>query len=198
VTRRAAGAYSRSVTSTALIVIDVQEEYFSGALPIEYPNRDDSLARIEAAVAAARLAEIPVIVVRHSGDPGEGSFEPGTPGWELRPEISAIDADLLVDKRLPGAFTGTELASWMEANSVDHLTIAGYMTNVCCDTTARQALHRSMGATLLHDALGVPAMPGVDGAMIDAEQLHLAALAPLRLIGVELVTTEAWIASLVS
>jgi len=68
------------------------------------------------------------------------------------------------------------------------------MTNVCCDTTARQALHLGLGATIIHDAAGVPVMPGVDGRPIDAETLHGAALAPLGLIGVELTATDDWIA----
>ena len=73
------------------------------------------------------------------------------------------------------------------------MTIAGYMTNVCCDTTARQAIHRGMGATLLHDATGVPSMPDVAGRPIAPDVLHGAALAPLVFVGVELTTTEAWI-----
>jgi nicotinamidase-related amidase len=70
------------------------------------------------------------------------------------------------------------------------------MTNVCCDTTARQATHLGWGATILHDAVGVPSMPGIDGTPIDAETLQGAALAPLALIGVQITPTDQWIASL--
>ena len=102
-------------------------------------------------------------------------------------------ADLLIDKHLPGSFTGTGLQEWLDDRHIDHVTIVGYMTNVCCDTTARQALHLGIGATLLHDAVGVPTMPGIDGRPIDAETLQGAALAPLALIGVELVSTAEWV-----
>jgi nicotinamidase-related amidase len=67
---------------------------------------------------------------------------------------------------------------------------------VCCDTTARQALHLGLGATILHDAVGVPPMPGVDGQPIDAETLHNAALAPLAMIGVEVMPMGDWAAGL--
>jgi nicotinamidase-related amidase len=182
---------------TALIVIDVQEEYFSGALPIEAPPRDDSLAHILEAMAAARAASVPVVVVRHTEPPGEGSFDAGTPAWELRPEVSAQPRDLFVDKTLPGTFTGTELGPWLQSQGIDHITIAGYMTNVCCDTTARQALHRGLGATILADATGVPDMPDVDGGVVPAADLQRAALAPLALMGVEVATVGAWVDSLV-
>jgi len=180
--------------TTALIVIDVQEEYFGGALPIQAPPREGSLALITQAMDAATAAGVPVIVVRHNGQPGEGSFEPGSPTWELRPEIANRAHDALIDKQLPGSFTGTPLQEVLSARGVDHLTIAGYMTNVCCDTTARQALHMGMGASILHDAVGVPPMPAVGGGVVDPETLQRAALAPLGLIGVDMMTTDEWMA----
>jgi nicotinamidase-related amidase len=185
-----------AMPSTALLVIDVQEEYFSGALPIEAPPRDGSLARILEAMAAARAAGVPVVVVRHTEPPGEGSFDAGTAAWHLRPEIEAEPHDLFVDKTLPGTFTGTELGPWLEARGIEHITITGYMTNVCCDTTARQALHRGLGATLLQDATGVPDMPAVDGGVVAAADLQRATLAPLALMGVEVVTVDDWVGSL--
>jgi nicotinamidase-related amidase len=176
---------------TALIIIDVQEEYFSGSLQIEHPPRDVSLARIGAAMDAATAAGTPVVVIRQNGpDP---RFTTGTALWELRPEVADRPRDVLFDKELPGAFTGTDLSAWLAERGIGHVTIAGYMTNVCCDTTARQALHQGLGVTFLHDATGVPAQPGVDGAPIAAEALHHAALAPLAMIGIDLATTEEWI-----
>jgi nicotinamidase-related amidase len=181
---------------TALVVIDVQEEYFSGLIPIEHPPRESSLHAIGQAMDSASAAGVPVVVVRHIGEPGGATFQADSPNGALRPEVAARPHDLLVDKRLPGSFTGTELGDWLGERDIDHITIVGYMTNVCCDTTARQALHLGLGATILHDAVGVPPMPGVDGRPIDAETLHNAALAPLALIGVELMPMDDWAAGL--
>ena len=60
----------------ALLVIDVQNEYFTGDMPIEYPSVDISLPNIVTAMAAARAAGVPVIVVQH--DAPEAS--PSSPG----------------------------------------------------------------------------------------------------------------------
>ena len=184
--------------TTALIVIDVQEEYFSGGLPIQFPPRDASLERIGNAMDSASAAGVPVVVVRHIGDPGDTVFAPDSPTIELLSEVADRPHDLQIDKKLPGSFTGTGLQEWLEERGVDHITIVGYMTNVCCDTTARQATHLGMGATILHDAVGVPTMPGIDGQPIDPATLQGAALAPLALIGVEVLPTAEWIANLSS
>ena len=64
--------------STALIVIDVQEEYFSGRLPIEFPPRESSLDMITTAMDQAAAASVPVVLVRHTGAPGERSFQEGS------------------------------------------------------------------------------------------------------------------------
>lgn len=182
--------------NTALIVIDVQEEYFSGKLPIQFPPRDASLDLIGQAMDSAAAADIPIVVVRHIGEPGEAIFQQDSPEWALRAEVADRPHDLLIDKRLPGSFTGTGLQEFLTERAVDHITIVGYMTNVCCDTTARQATHLGMGATILHDAVGVPTMPDISGQPIDAEVLQRSALAPLALIGVDIRPTADWIGSL--
>src|SRR5918994_3601270 len=117
------------MTSKALIVIDVQEEYFSGKLPIVSSDRMQSLQRIGDAMDTATAAGTPVIVVRHSSNPGEGVFDPDLPTWALRPEVADRPHDVLIDKRLPGSFTGTNLESALREAGVDTVTIAGYMTN---------------------------------------------------------------------
>ena len=55
----------------ALVVIDVQNEYFEGGgLPIEYPPISDTLSNITRAMDAARAAGVPVVVVQHHAPAG--------------------------------------------------------------------------------------------------------------------------------
>ena len=87
----------------ALIVIDVQNEYFDGALPISDPPPDLSLANIGRAMDAATQADVPVIVVRHGTTDAESPiFREGSHAWELHPEIERRPRDHLIDKTLPG------------------------------------------------------------------------------------------------
>ena len=92
----------------ALIVIDVQNEYFDGALPISDPPREQSLENIGRAMEAATAAGVPVIVVRHgTPTPPRASSSRARTRWELHPEIERRPRDFLIDKTLPGSFTDT-------------------------------------------------------------------------------------------
>lgn len=178
----------------ALLVIDVQNEYFTGALPITHPA--GHLGRVLHAADAARGAGVPVVVVRHGFDaPDAPFFRPGTPGWELHPEVAARPRDLLLDKALPGCFTGTELEAWLRARDVDTVTVAGYMTHMCCDTTARQAMHLGLKVEFLSDATGTLAVSNAAGS-VTAEELHRAVLCAQQMMISEVLDTDAWLGRL--
>jgi nicotinamidase-related amidase len=141
--------------TTAMLVIDVQDEYLSGGLPIVYPPADEALARIGEAMDAAAEHGLPIVLVRHTEpDPSGGLFVAGTPAWQLSDVVTARRHDVVVDKSLPGSFTGTGLEAWLADREVDEVVITGWMTHMCVDTTARQALHLGLGVTVLGDATG--------------------------------------------
>jgi nicotinamidase-related amidase len=141
--------------TTALLVIDVQNEYVTGGLPIAYPPVADSLARIGEAMDAAHAAGLSVLLVRHTEpDPTGGLFVSGTPAWDLHETVATRPHDAVVDKQLPGSFTGTGLEDLLAARGVDHVVVAGYMTHMCVDTTSRQAMHLGLDVTVLDDATG--------------------------------------------
>ena len=180
--------------SEALLVIDVQNEYFTGLLPVTYPP--GSLARILEAMDAAHMARIPVIVIQHSNKvQGAVAFVPGTPTWELHPDVKKRSSDLLVEKTLPGSFTGTDLGPWLEEHGIKSLVIAGYMTQMCCDTTARQALHRGYAVKFLSDATGTLTISNSAGTVKDAD-LHHAVLVVQQSRFSQVMTTGDWIRSI--
>ena len=177
----------------ALLVIDIQNEYFTGLLPVTYPP--GSFARILEAMDAARSAHIPVIVIQHTGPAGGPAFAPGTSGWELHPEVQKRPRDLLVEKTLPGSFTGTGLERWLRELDIGTITITGYMTQMCCDTTARQAFHRGYAVQFLSDATGTLSITNRAGAVSDAD-LHRAILVTQQMRFSQVMTTQEWIQSL--
>src|SRR5579863_7166008 len=109
----------------ALLVIDVQNEYFTGKMPVSYPP--GSLEKIARAMDAARAHHVPVIVVRHSAKGDRGIFKPGTAEWDLHREFAGRPADLVVDKSFPSSFAGTDLEKWLRDNQIETLAITGYM-----------------------------------------------------------------------
>lgn len=177
----------------ALLVIDVQNEYFTGKLPVTYP--EGSLGKIVRAMSAAAERGIPVVVVQHSASAESPVFRPGSEGWELHPEIQGRPRDYLVVKALPGSFTGTDLEGWLRGRGVDTVVVAGYMTQMCCDTTARQAFHLGFGVEFLSDATGTLAISNAAGR-VTAEELHRAILVTQAMRFSRVVDTETWIRGL--
>ena len=87
----------------ALLVIDVQNEYFTGALPVTYPA--GSLENITKAMDHANRSQVPVVVIQHTNPaPDAPAFRKGTQGWELHDEIKQRHADVVIEKTLPGQF----------------------------------------------------------------------------------------------
>jgi nicotinamidase-related amidase len=141
--------------TAALLVIDVQDEYLTGGLPIVFPPPQEALERIGAAMDAAHAHELPIVLVRHTEpDPSGGLFVAGTPAWQLTESVARRPHSVVVDKTLPGSFTGTPLQAWLTDREVDAVVIVGWMTHMCVDTTARQAMHLGLEVTVLEDATG--------------------------------------------
>ena len=175
--------------SRALLFIDVQNEYFTGALPITHPA--GHLEQILAAMDAA-AGRMPIVVVQHHfPQPDKPFFQKGTPGWELHPEVAKRPRDLLIEKTLPGSFTGTELEAWLRDRDVTTVTIAGYMTHMCCDTTARQAVHRGFTVEFLSDATGTLPLSNEAGE-VTAEELQRSILCAQQMLLSEVLDVPTW------
>lgn len=173
----------------ALLVIDAQNEYFTGALPITHPV--GHLDRVLEAMDAAE-GRIPVVVIQHHfPEPDKPFFQKGTPGWELHPEVARRRHDLRVEKTMPGSFTNTPLEAWLRERGIDVVTIAGYMTHMCCDTTARQAVHRGFKVEFLSDATGTLPLSNTAGE-VTAEELHRAILCAQQMMLSEVLPTAVW------
>jgi nicotinamidase-related amidase len=105
----------------ALIVIDVQNEYFpGGALPVQYPH--NHLENILEVMDAATELGVTTVVVRHHQPAADSPlFRKDSPLWELHPEVEKRGRDLLPDKQLPGSFTNTELEEFLRERKADEL-----------------------------------------------------------------------------
>jgi nicotinamidase-related amidase len=158
----------------ALLVIDVQNEYITGKLPISYPA--DSFSNILKVVDTANGKNIPVILIQHTS-PAENAtiFKKGSNEWHIHPDLLNKKHYRVVEKNLPGSFTDTDLESVLKDLDIDTVTIAGFMTQMCCDTTARQAMHMGYSVEFLSDATGTLQLSNSAGT-ISAEDLHKAIL----------------------
>lgn len=179
----------------ALLVIDVQNEYISGNLPVSYPPLAVSLVKIGAAMDAARDAGIPVVVVQQTAPETSRIFARGSHGFALHATVAGRPNDHLIQKTLPSCFAGTDLAGWLAGHGVDTVVICGYMTQNCDESTARDAVHRGLGVEFLSDATGTLDMANHAGALT-AEGLHKAVLLVLQSRFASVLTTDQWIDAL--
>lgn len=176
----------------ALLVIDVQNEYFTGRLPVTYPK--DSLDNILKAMDHSARAGIPVVVIQHTAPSKDSTtFRRNSDEWKLHPEIEKRKCDILIEKNLPGSFTGTELEKWLREKGVERVAICGYMAQMCCDTTARQAFHLGFQVDLLSDATGTLSVQNSAGSILDRD-LHRAIMVTMAMKFARVMDTEEWIA----
>jgi nicotinamidase-related amidase len=180
----------------ALIVIDVQQEYFDGPLEIQYPPRDDSLANVVRAVELATTQAIPVMVVQHLLPAGAPVFASGSPGSELHPAIAELVQPewKRVEKVYGSVFAGTDAAEWLRDNNIDTISIVGYMTNNCDIATAAHAESLGFTTEVLSDATGAIALSNEAGR-VSAQQLHETIMVLLNSNFAAVATTEQWAAA---
>lgn len=181
----------------ALVVIDVQNEYDSGNLHIEYPPLETSLRNIARAMDAAHATGIPVIVVQQMAPADAPLFAAGSPGWDLHDVITGRPRDHYVPKRLPSAFAGTDLGEWLRQRDIDTLAVVGYMTHNCDDTTIKHAFDAGLQVEFLADASGSVAYANRAG-FASAEEIHrvFAVVEQSRYAAV--LGTDEWLAHLAS
>lgn len=178
----------------ALLVIDVQNEYFTGKLPVTYPL--GSLDNILKAMDAAAAHQMPRIVIQHTnGEVEAKTFVPQTDGWQIHPLVAAKPGNQVMEKTYPGSFTGTGLDVLLKKAGIDTVVICGYMTQMCCDTTARQAAHLDYQVEFLSDATGTLDFANYAGS-VSAEQLHKTILVVQAMRFSKVMTTQEWIGAL--
>ena len=180
----------------ALIVVDVQQEYFGGALEIQYPAHASSLPRITESIDAATAAGIPVVVFQHSAGDDAPVFNPTTEAFSLHPEIERRRSAgwKAVTKRYSSIFAETDLRDWLREHEIDTITLVGYMTNNCIIASAAAAEPLEIQVEVLSDATGAISIANAAG-MVDGETVHTTLMALLNSNVAAVETTTAWIAA---
>ncbi len=174
-----AGANSApaKLSDATVIIIDAQDEYVSGKLPLT--GVDDALSQISKLLAAARSAGAPIVHVQQRGRPG-GLFDPNGPMFKIVPQAAPLNGETLVEKPLPNAFAKTDLHDKLQAIGKKSLVIAGFMTHMCVSATARSAVDHGYAVTVASDAVATRDLPDpLGGPDLCAEHIHRTALAEL-------------------
>jgi nicotinamidase-related amidase len=137
----------------ALIIIDVQNEYFTPHGQWILPDGLAALTHIQELLSTFRQYKLPIFHIQQENTaPHIPVFRKGSIGREVHPEISMRPGENQIVKHVPGAFYQTSLEEDLRAILADTLVICGYMTHMGCDTTARQASERGFQMFFATDA----------------------------------------------
>jgi nicotinamidase-related amidase len=177
-----------NVEASALLVVDMQLFFLDPASPTYTCGGTAILPGVKRLLHAFRRAGRPVIFTQHVHHPGdldsgimgwwwEGKCLEGSPESEIHPELAPLPGEKIVAKHRYSAFYNTDLETVLRCLKIEDLVIAGVMTNMCCESTARDAYYRDY-------RIFIPA----DGTGSVTEEMHVASLLNLA-FGFAYVTT---------
>ena len=203
--------YDLEHRQVALLVIDVQREYFDEDGPAYVEHARDIVGNVNRLVDVFRAEGLPIVFVRHmhradGSDAGrmgdfsapdeEDSFVEGTERVELIPELHVLAGDDVVVKRRYSGFLGTDLEAVLHTAGVRAIAVTGLMTSFCCETTARDAHGRDYEVLFVADANEGPDLEGPGGEAVPHDAVLRATLTALGSGFAEIVSTDELLARL--
>ncbi len=199
--------------STALIVIDMQRDFieaggFGASLGNDVTRLQAIIPTVARLIGGCRAAGIHVIHTRECHRPDLSDLPPakrnrgnpslrigdagpmgrllvaGEPGAEIVPELAPLPGEWVIDKPGKGAFYGTELGPLLQRKGIAQLIFAGVTTEVCVQTTMREANDRGYDCLLASDATAsyFPEFKAAAIRMITAQQAIVGWAAPSQAI----------------
>jgi nicotinamidase-related amidase len=164
-----------SLAESSLIMIDLQNTYTRGVMELE--NVQPAIDQAAELLDRARSAGIPIFHIMH--DAGEGS------PYDVKGEIGQIvdrvaprDGEPVIVKNFPNSFTQTDLNDRLAPGS--NLILAGFMTHMCVNSTARGAFSLGHSPSVVAGTTATRSLPGVDGTAVSAAALQVASLAAIQ------------------
>jgi len=177
------------MNNIALLVIDIQNDYFPG-------GKSELIGPVEASLRAKKLLVLfrekrsPVIHVRHiSTRKGATYFLPGTAGAQINENVKPLPGEVVIEKHFPNSFRETTLLDHLKKTDVERLLICGMMTHMCIDSTTRAAFDHGFECILAQDACATKDL-AINDKAIPAWQVHASFLAALNGMFAKVVSTD--------
>lgn len=173
----------------ALLVVDMQKFFLDPGSPTFTCGGIAIMSRIKNLISAFRNADRPVIYTCHVHNPNgtdagimgwwwEGMCLEGSPEAEVHDELKPLQNEKVILKHRYSSFYNTDLETVLRCLKVEDVVITGIMTNMCCESTARDAYYRDYRVFFPADATGSV-----------TEEMHVASLLNLS-FGFAYITTS--------
>lgn len=175
--------------TTALVLVDIQNDYFPGGR-MEVVGAEAAALRAGALLAAFRERAKPVVHVQHvSTREGATFFLPGTEGVEIHEAVRPLDGERVVTKHFPNSFRETDLEAFLREEGVDAVVVCGMMSHMCIDATVRAAFDKGYACTVADDACATRNLSH-GGVEVPSTAVHAAYMAALGSVYAGVVSTE--------
>lgn len=162
----------------ALLIIDVQNDYFPGGA-CELCGALEAEKKIISLIEESRRLNRPVIYIQHINPPDDTFFIEGTYGCEISDRIKPESGDKVIVKYYPNSFLETELDSYLKEIGAEKLIVCGMMTHMCVDTTVRAAMDYGYRIALVADGCADMDLE-ISGETIPADTVHKTFIASLK------------------
>lgn len=164
--------------TTALLVIDFQNEYFTGRMPI--PDGMKALENTQRLIRFADKEKIQVIHVQHIAPDDAAVFAKNGKTVDFHPLMKPRPQDILVQKTTVSVFASTDLDAQLKKAGIKTLIISGLMTHACVAGAARDAAPLGYDVVVASDATATRAITRADGRSVNKDELHNSALAEIE------------------
>lgn len=182
------------MSNSALIIVDIQNDYFEGGL-WTVPNMPAAAKNAARLLARARDTGQMVVHIRHEfPDETAPFFRPGSKGAEIHASVAPQDGEPVLTKGEANSFLGTGLLDLLKNKAIDSVTICGAMSQMCIDATSRAAADFGFKVTVAEDACGARHVE-YNGETIAAPMVHAAFMGALAQGYAEVLTTDACLAA---
>ncbi|MEQ8294730.1 MAG: cysteine hydrolase family protein [Roseovarius sp.] len=182
------------MSKTALIVIDIQNDYFPGG---DWPLTGVEPAAKNAArlIGKAREAGDLVVHIRHEFPTDDAPFfRPGTEGAAIHDSVRPAEGEHVVLKHRINSYRDTDLKAHLDEHGVDRVVICGNMSHMCVDAATRASADFGYDVTVIHDACASRPLE-FGGMTVPAEQAHAAFMSALGFAYARMMSTDDYVAA---
>lgn len=175
--------------SKALIIIDIQNDYFQGG-NCELVNPLEASLKAKEVLEYFRKNHMPVFHVQHINiREGATFFLSNTKGVEIYENVKPLEDEIIIQKNFPNSFLQTNLEVELEKQNIKELVICGMMSHMCVDSTTRAAFDLGFECTVVHDACTTKDLEFL-GHKIKASDVHDSFMSALGSVFAKVVSVE--------
>ena len=176
----------------ALILIDIQNDYFPGG-NCELVGITESGLKSRDLLTYFRENRLPLFHIQHVEQDADAEFfVPNSPGVEIHEIVKPTPDETIIQKHTPNSFLHTTLEANLRNEEIDHIVITGHMSHMCVDSTARAALDHGYRCTIIEDSCATYDMD-FKGSSIPAAHVHGAFMQALAEAGCEVVDLKSFL-----